>query len=79
MEKPNYTEVYYYMLLSRLQLDCEVCINVYHSIKRLWGITIDNHIKTMKNLYNLVVNKPEWIDMQTINQYETELRKIEKG
>ncbi len=66
-----------YRLLGRMKSDCEYflgCGNGHNS--KLWGLTIDNHIRYMKILYLLFpINlKPEWLTMGDILNYETRMK-----
>lgn len=75
----NHDESFRYMLLDRLRLDCKYFIS---SGKRtperiLWSGSIDKHIDTMKTIYNSFTDdkKPEWLTMEQINEFETEMKK----
>lgn len=67
-----------YMLLGRLQQDAEYYIKHPH-IKHLWSGNVKDQIKDMKELYNLLPEKPEWITMKDILQYEKDMIKSEKS
>ena len=74
---------YNYMLLDRLKQDCEYFLgngngNAEHS---LWAKDIDEQIDKMKELYNSFAynQKPEWITMEDINNYEKEMKELKKG
>ena len=65
-----------YMLLSRLQRDCEYFLgHGNRSINHLWAITIDEHIKKMKDLYELLPEKPEWCTLEQILDYQLKMTK----
>lgn len=67
---------YYYMLLSRLQMDCESFLDKELPCKKLWGITIKDHISKMFELYRNMHIKPNWISIQDIVFYKLEMNKI---
>ena len=69
---------YRYQLLSRMQSDCKYFLGNGCGGSRLWGETIDKHIEYMKELYNLIDIKPEWLTMDEINQYEHDMKNIEE-
>lgn len=65
-----------YMLLDRMQQDCEYylgCGNRHP--KHLWALNEKDHITTMKALYNSFSDdkKPEWITMHDIARYELKM------
>ena len=68
---------YNYMLLDRMVSDCKYAVN-NRTLNCLWDGTIDDHIKTMKAIYNLFDNsaKPEWINLEQIENYERLLKAI---
>ena len=79
-EENNTDLEYRYMLLDRLKQDCEYFLgngngNAEHS---LWAKDIDEQIAKMKELYNSFTDdqKPEWITMEDINNYEKEMLKL---
>lgn len=60
-----------YMLLDRCREDCRYFLgNGFGYEKNLWGGDVSNHIKKMRELYNTVNPKPEWITLEEINDYE---------
>lgn len=59
-----------YMLLSRLQMDCEYFINTSKSFKHLWAGNPAAQIKKMKEVYNNLIEKPEWLSYDEILNYE---------
>lgn len=81
-EENNTNLEYNYMLLDRLKQDCEYFLgngngNAEHS---LWAKDIDEQIAKMKELYNSFTDeeKPEWITMEDINNYEKEMKEYNK-
>lgn len=70
-----------YMLLSRLQSDCEYYLGYGGRCKdKLYCGDEQEQIDKMKELYNgfLGGEKPEWIDLNRISEYEKEMVKAIK-
>jgi hypothetical protein len=64
-----------YMMLSRLQSDCDYFLgNGNRSERNLWADNVDAHIKEMKRLWNLLPVKPEWLSMEDILDYEAKMK-----
>ena len=67
-----------YMLLSRLEQDCRYYLGYGNrSRNSLWAGDEAKHIEAMKMLYNSFADsdKPEWITMDDIKLFETEMLK----
>ena len=62
-----------YMLLDRLRTDCNYFLKHPHE-KHLWAGSIDGQIEKMKELYDTLKIKPEWLSMEDINRYEKEMK-----
>lgn len=65
-----------YMMLSRLQSDCEYYLgNGKQSDKYLWAGNANDQIDRMKKIYNSFPDdkKPEWISMADIENYESQM------
>lgn len=63
-----------YMLLSRLQQDCEYYLGCGNRAKKhLWAGDEVSQIQKMKELYNALPEKPEWLTLERIEQYEAEM------
>ncbi|WP_346428278.1 LPD11 domain-containing protein [Bifidobacterium sp. SO1] len=58
-----------YQLLSRLQADCEYYIRHPHD-KHLWAGGVQEQIDKMRELYDKVPAKPEWLSSEDIDRYE---------
>lgn len=71
----NPTETAYkYMMLDRMRGDCEYVINNCASLKFLWATNDPiSHIAYMKYLWNILPEKPEWLTMAKIEEYESAL------
>lgn len=66
---------YNYMLLSRLKQDCDYFLgNGNRAEKHLWAGNVDGQIAKMKELYNKLPEKPEWLSMEDIENYEKEMK-----
>ena len=59
-----------YMLLDRLKSDCEYyfCYGGRNA-KSLWAHDEQAQIDKMRELYNLLPIKPEWLTMEQIDEY----------
>jgi len=65
-----------YQLLSRLQQDCEYYLGHGNRAKKhLWAGDEVEQIRKMKDVYALLPEKPEWITLERIEQYESEMVK----
>ena len=67
----KYSYKFEYQLLSRLQSDCEYFLgngNCWE--KHLWAGNVDDQIAKMRELYDLLPEKPEWLTEQEIDSYE---------
>ncbi len=71
-----------YMLLSRLQSDCEYYLgNGNRYAGHLWAKGEKEQIEKMKELYNTFPEgeKPEWLPFEKILEYEEKMVNSEKG
>lgn len=63
-----------YMMLGRLQQDCEYYLGYgQRSERNLWADTVQDHIHAMKRYYNQVPIKPEWLSYKDILRYEAKM------
>ena len=70
-EENNTNLEYNYMLLDRLRSDCEYFLgNGNRNEKDLWAGSVDAQINEMKKIWNSLKEKPEWLTMEDINNYE---------
>ena len=70
-EENNTNLEYNYMLLDRLRSDCEYFLgNGNRNEKHLWAGSVDAQINEMKKIWNSLKEKPEWLTMEDINDYE---------
>ena len=67
-----------YMLLGRLQADCEYFINTSHHKKHLWAGNIKDQIFYMKKIYKSFRfwKRPSWLSMKQIKNYRKEMLKV---
>lgn len=60
-----------YMLLSRLKVDCEYYLDAGgRSEKHLWAGNVTDQIAKMRELYDLLPEKPVWLTKEDIDSYE---------
>lgn len=63
-----------YRLLSRLKSDCEYFLGTgARAEKHLWAGSVDEQIDKMRDLYDLLPEKPEWLSKQDIDNYERQM------
>lgn len=64
-------EKFDYQLLSRLQQDCEYYLGHGNRAKKhLWAGDEAEQIAKMKEIYEGLSEKPEWLTLEQIAQYE---------
>ena len=74
-EMNNPDAKYNYMMLSRLQADCDYFLNHGgRNIKYLWAGNVSDQIQKMKDIYHKLDEKPEWISMDDIEEYEKQMK-----
>ena len=63
-----------YRLLSRMATDCDYFLGAggRHE-KFLWAGNVKDQIKTMKEIWNGLKEKPEWLTMEQIEAWEKEM------
>ena len=67
-------QAYEYMLLDRLRSDCDYYLgNGNRNDKYLWAGNVDGQIAKMKELWNKLNEKPEWLTMEDIENYAKEM------
>lgn len=72
MEENN--QKFEYMMLSRLKSDCEYFLgHGNRSNNSLWAKNPKDHITEMKRLWHELKVKPEWLSMEQIEEYESEM------
>ena len=71
MATKNTDATFNYQLLSRLQQDCEYYLGHGNRAKKhLWAGDEAEQIAKMKEIYAILPEKPEWITLEQIAQYE---------
>jgi len=69
-------EKFKYQMLGRLQSDCEYFLgNGHRCDKHLWAGNPADQIKEMKKIYNEVSEKPEWLTLEQIEDFEKKMVK----
>lgn len=64
-----------YQMLDRLKSDCEYFLgNGHRNEKDLWADNVEEQIAIMKALWNSLEEKPEWLSMKDIENYEKEMK-----
>ena len=67
-----------YRLLSRLHSDCDYFLGEgQRNEKHLWAGSVDAQIFKMRELYNAMPEKPEWLTEQDIENYEKQMTDLE--
>jgi len=72
----NHDDTFRYQLLDRLRIDCKYYLGYGNRYaKNLWAGNEEMQIEAMKTLWNSFTdeNKPEWITLEEIEQYEKEM------
>lgn len=63
-----------YMFLDRMKQDCKYFLgNGNRNTKYLFGNSVKEHIESMKELYNSLKEKPEWLSMEDIEEFENKM------
>lgn len=66
-----------YMLLDRLRMDCEYYLGAgKRGEKHLWAGNRQAQIAKMRELYEMIPDKPEWLTPEMINSYEARMAMI---
>lgn len=73
--KLNGDDRFRYMMLSRLQSDCKYVLGAAEgNTRHLWvKDDIKTHCALMRELYNSLPKKPDWISLEDIDNYEKEM------
>lgn len=65
---------YLYMLLSRLQMDCEYYLKAGNRNNRhLWALDEKAHIDEMIGIYNHLKVKPNWLTKKQLKEYKKQI------
>ncbi len=65
-------ERFRYMMLDTMRQDCNYYLEHPHE-KHLWAGNVEDQIETMKQLYNSLPEKPEWITMEDIDDLQKQM------
>lgn len=69
----------YYMLLGRLQLDCDYFLGAGRgNPKSLWAGSVKEQLEKMKSIYEKLPEKPEWLSWKQIEKYKKLMNEKEK-
>ena len=61
-------------LLSRLKMDCDYFLGAgERAEKHLWAGSVEAQIAKMRELYDVLSEKPEWLTEQDIDRYESRM------
>lgn len=72
----NCGDAFNYQLLARLKQDCEYYLGHGNRAKKhLWAGDVAEQVAKMKALYAGFSEKPEWISLEDIEQYEARMLK----
>lgn len=78
-ELPDFSkepDIFKYQLLGRLQMDCEYYLGYGdRDESKLWAKNVDRQIEIMKNIYESIDEKPEWINLEEIEKLKFEMNK----
>lgn len=78
MENTKNAFEFEHRLLDRCKQDCEYYLgNGNGQDKWLWGKNVEAHIAKMRELYNLLPEKPEWLTKKDITAYETRMLDVD--
>lgn len=72
----NHDKKFRYMLLDRMREDCKYYLGYGNrNPKELWANNVEEHIAYMKMLWNSFAEdeKPEWLTMNEILEFEKEM------
>lgn len=77
---PEPVDRFKYQLLGRLVSDCKYFLGYGDGYaKHLWAGDVDSQIKKMKEIYNELKEKPEWLSLEDINNYATKMKAYKQG
>jgi len=73
--KHQHNKEFLYMLLSRLKGDCEYYLGFGNRRNScLWSLSPESHIENMRKLHDCLDEKPEWLTLEEINNYEVKFK-----
>lgn len=74
---PEEQQTLEYQLLARLRSDCEYALNTGEN--KLWAGNVQEQIDKMRELYNGLEVKPEWITPEDIDEYERKFNEVDSS
>ena len=67
-----------YQMLDRVRSDCQYFLGYGNRCeKHLWGKSVEKHIKAMRRIWNELKEKPVWLSMEQIDEYERKMKEEE--
>lgn len=72
--KSGLSQAFEYQMLARLRSDCEYSLNTGEN--KLWAGNAQEQIDKMRELYNGLEVKPEWITLEDIDEYERRFNEV---
>ncbi len=76
----SYSFKFEYQLLDRCKCDCEYFLGAGNGLdKYLWGGSVAEHIAKMRELYDILPDKPEWLSKEDIDRYEKLMKECKEG
>jgi hypothetical protein len=79
-ENEESSQQFDYMMLNRLQSDCEYFLNWGGGSERvLHQGNIEGQIAEMKKIWNRLRTKPEWLSMEEISDYENKMKNYDQN
>ena len=67
-----------YQILDRMRSDCEYILGSGNRCtKDLWGKSVQKHIEAMRRIWNELIEKPMWLSMEQIDEYERKMKEEE--
>ena len=71
----NMNSEFQYKMLDRMRSDCEYYLGFGNrSTKYLWGKSVEKHIEAMRRIWNELKEKPAWLSMEQIDEYEEKMK-----
>lgn len=77
-EEPLPEEIaYQYQMLGRLKADCDYYLGYGNRYEgHLWAGSVEEQISEMKDRWNKLEEKPEWLTMEMIDEYERRMANV---
>ena len=64
-----------YQMLDRMRSDCEYFLGYENRCtKDLWGKSVEKHIEAMRRIWNELEEKPMWLSIEQIDEYERKMK-----